>query len=87
MTRLGESRAQLLLGGVAAARGDFGRAEGAREEALRLAQEAGASPEKVKALVGLGTTPGRGHGRHPGGAPAGGGPHPGRLPGDRFTPG
>ena len=63
--RLGEARALLILGGVAAAGGAFGEAEPAFRESLRLAREAGARPETVQALVGLGTTLDEGHGRHP----------------------
>jgi DNA-binding SARP family transcriptional activator/predicted ATPase len=63
--RLGQARALLILGEVAAAVGAFGEAEPAFRESLRLAREAGARPETVQALVGLGATLDEGHGRHP----------------------
>ena len=46
------------------AQGDYGRAEGAQEEALHLARQVGARPEEAAALLAMGITQDEGHGRH-----------------------
>ena len=61
---LAECRAHLLLAGVAVAQGDYGRAEGALEEALHLARQVGARPEEAAALLAMGTTQDEVYGQH-----------------------